>query len=125
NNETAFGWEQDEETGNYFMNDDFERRYYELDRERAGVTLNFDYAPTENTTLYARSLYNEYTDNEVRYKGEFTTEDPLEIGSDYATYSTFRNDQETRDREEVRTISAFSVGGDTTFNSGWNSTYEL
>ena len=124
NNETGFGWEQDGETDHYFMNDDFELRYYDLDRERAGVTLNFDYAPTDSTTLYARSLFNEYTDDEVRYKGEFKTLDPVEIGDSYATYGRFDNDQETRDRREVRNISAFSVGGDTIFSSGWSSKYE-
>ncbi|MDX1490284.1 MAG: TonB-dependent receptor [Pseudohongiellaceae bacterium] len=124
NNETGYGWELDD-NGNYFMNDDFERRYYDLDRERVGLTLNFDYAPTEATTLYARTLFNRYTDDEVRYKGEFKTRDVIDVTATGASYARFDNDQETRDRIEVRKINAFSVGGDTRFDSGWFASYEL
>lgn len=124
NNETGFGWDVDA-NGNDYMNDDFERRYYDLDRERVGLTLNFDYAPSDTTTLFARTLFNEYTDDEVRYKGEYKTLDVMDVQANSATYGRFDNDQETRDRVEVRKINAFSVGGDTFFNSGWNANYEL
>lgn len=124
NNETGYGWEQDA-SGNYFMNDDFERRYYDLDRERLGLTLNFDYAPTESTTLYARTLLNRYTDDEVRYKGEFKTRNEITVDGTSATYGQFDNDQETRDRIEVRKINAYSIGGETAFDSGWLASYEF
>ncbi len=124
NNETGYGWSV-ADNGNDYMDDDFERRYYDLDRERFGLTLNFDFAASDNTTLFLRTLFNEYTDDEVRYKGEFKTEDPIEVGADFATYATFDNDQETRDRVEVRQIKAYSIGGDTAFENGWNANYEL
>lgn len=124
NNETGYGWSV-ADNGNEYMDDDFERRYYDLDRERVGLTLNFDYAASDATTLFVRTLFNEYTDDEVRYKGEFKTEDPLAINTDSATYATFDNDQETRDRVEVRQIKAYSIGGDTSFSNGWNANYEL
>lgn len=124
NNETGFGWSVDA-NGNDYMDDDFERRYYDLDRERVGLTLNFDYAPTDTTTLFVRTLFNEYTDDEVRYKGEYNTRNVRSVQAESATYGRFDNDQETRDRVEVRKINAFSVGGDTAFNNGWNANYEL
>jgi len=126
NNETGFGWAKAAApNNNYYMDDDFELRYYDLDRERAGVTLNFDFAATDSTTLYLRTLFNEYTDDEVRYKGEFNTRNPLVIDSTSATYRRFDNDQETRDRKEVRKINAYSFGGNTDFASGWSADYEL
>jgi TonB-dependent receptor len=126
NNETGFGWAKaPAPNNNYYMDDDLELRYYDLDRERVGLTLNFDYAPSEATTLYVRTLFNEYTDDEVRYKGEFNTRTPLVIGATSATYRRFDNDQETRDRKEVREIRAFSFGGNTEFSNGWRSEYEI
>lgn len=124
NNETGYGWEKDA-NGNYFMNDDFEHRYYDLDRERIGLTFNYDFAISDATTLYARTLFNRYTDDEVRYKGEFKTLDVLSVDENSASYGRFDNDQETRDRIEVRKINAYSIGGDTQFDSGWSSNYEL
>ncbi len=124
NNETGFGWSENA-AGRAYMDDDFERRYYDLDRERLGLTFNYDIAPSESTQLFARALLNRYTDDEVRYKGEFNTRNVLEVQPDGALYRRFDNDQETRDRVEVRSISAFSVGGDTAFDSGWQSHYEV
>lgn len=124
NNETGFGWAV-APNGNDYMNDDFERRYYDLDRERLGLTFNYDFAASDTTTLYARTLFNRYTDDEVRYKGEFKTLDVIDVQANSASYGRFDNDQETRDRVEVRTINAFSVGGDTRFNNGWDANYEL
>ena len=124
NNETGYGWSV-ADNGNQYMDDDFERRYYDLDRERLGITLNFDYAVSDATTLFMRTLFNEYIDDEVRYKGEFKTLDPVAVNVDSASYSRFDNDQETRARVEVRQIKAYSFGGDTRFSNAWNASYEL
>src|SRR5690606_17305933 len=51
NNETGFGWAV-APNGNDYMDDDFERRYYDLDRERIGLTFNYDLAVSDTTTLY-------------------------------------------------------------------------
>src|SRR5690606_34430878 len=50
---------------------------------------------------------------------------PFTIDATSATYGRFDNDQETRDRKEIRKINAFSLGGETGFRSGWTSNYEI
>src|SRR5690606_404899 len=46
--------------------EEVEQRDYRITRKRSGLTLNLDYRPTENTDLYWRNLYSEYTDSEIR-----------------------------------------------------------
>ena len=46
-------------------------RYYDLDRERTGLTYDIDYMVDDETAIFANFLYNNYEDNELRYKDEY------------------------------------------------------
>lgn len=63
-------WDQDDD-GNFFVADDYEQRWYDITRERIGLVANFDWNVNDGTKLYLRTLYNLYTEDEVRNKFEF------------------------------------------------------
>ena len=66
NNETGFSWDSDD-----YMDDDWEMRYYAITRERLGVTYEVDYAFADESRVYFNAFWNEYTDNELRWKDEY------------------------------------------------------
>ncbi|MGB0998395.1 MAG: TonB-dependent receptor [Pseudomonadales bacterium] len=113
NNETGYGWDSEG-----YMDDDYEMRYYDITRERLGVTYEIDYAFADDSRVYFNAFWNEYTDEELRWKDEYGKLDRTAELTNGMTTSRIRHDAETRVREEVRTISAFSVGGETLLN-GW------
>ncbi|WP_189495066.1 TonB-dependent receptor [Algimonas arctica] len=117
-------WDQDDD-GNFFVADDYEQRWYDLTRERIGLVANFDWNVNDGTKLYLRTLYNRYTDNEVRNKFELREFDE-EIIDVTPTSTTIRRgevDAEVRLREEVRNIQTYSLGGETV-EGPWTVDYQ-
>lgn len=118
NNETGFpGWTEDDDGDKYF-DDDWEMRYYDLTRERFGLTYDIDYQLNDTTFLYANLLVNEYEDDEVRFKDEYGSLKFGDIDGDLAEIVRIRRDAEVRKRIENRTIRTMIVGLETDFN-GW------
>lgn len=137
-NNEAGGWGVDEVTdsGFFYINDDYEQRWYDLNRERYGLVANFDYRLNESTDLYFRSLFNYYVDDEVRNKFEFRDLDDLEeddnddgvidfgaINERSAEILINEIDAEVRQREEIRQIQTYSIGGETVWDA-WTFNYE-
>ena len=124
NNETGYGWETNS-SGLKEMNDDWEMRYYDLTRERIGFTYDANLLTSDTTSIFLSAFYNEYIDDELRYKDEYG-----KLGSTGTTTQSsmstdrVRHDAETRVREEIRTISAFSLGADTIVND-WDTSFQL
>ena len=118
NNETGFGWDSDG-----LMDDDYEVRYYDLTRERLGFTYDVDSLVGDSSRVFFSAFWNEYTDDELRWKDEYGyLDDRGEVESETSmTLSRIKKDNETRVREEVRTIQAYSAGFDTDFG-GWQTT---
>jgi len=117
---------QDDGNGNFFVADDYEQRWYDLTRERIGIVANFDWRPTDNTELYLRTLYNRYTDDEIRNKLEFREFDEEIIGTT-PTSTTIRRgevDAEGRKRKEIRNIQTYSLGGETNLDQ-WTFDYQV
>ena len=125
NNETG-SWGLDDDTGLIIPDDDYEQRWYNLTRERLGLVMNVDFRATENTNLYLRTLYNRYTDNEVRNKWEFRdlAEEGFEIDGKTYAFNFAEADAEVRLREEVRNIQTYALGGET-FTGPWQIDYEV
>ena len=124
NNETGFpAWKLI--SGNYAIDDDFESRYYDLTRERLGITYDIDYRINDESSIYANILWNEYVDDELRYKDEYKMrEEQNNVTATGSTITEIRRDSETRVREEVRTIRTFILGGNTIVN-GWDAEFAL
>ena len=124
NNETGFpAWKLI--SGNYAIDDDFEGRYYDLTRERLGITYDIDYRINDESSMYANILWNEYVDDELRYKDEYKMrEEQTNVTALGSTITEIRRDAEVRVREEVRTIRTFILGGNTIV-SGWDAEFAL
>ncbi len=118
----------DDTTGFFFLNDDYETRWYELTRERLGVVANFDWRVNENTDLYLRTVYNDYEDDEIRNKFEYRDLDDVEdngtINASSIDVPLNEVDAETRLRAETRQIQTYALGGQTQFDD-WTFDYEL
>jgi len=104
NNETGFGWEDG------LMNDDYEMRWYDVERERYGFSYDIAY-DTGTTVYYANVLHNQYDETETRFKNEYGKIKNTGAEFDNAVESSrVRHDVETKQRYETRTISAASIG---------------
>ena len=106
NNETG-GW------GAEAPNNDYEMRFYDLERERSGIVLNLDFVSDSGNTYYAHLFHNEYTDTEWRAKWE--TRDGLEdndpvINGSVFSYANSRVDTEGKNRTEIRQIDSAQIG---------------
>ena len=105
NNETGFGWEDG------LMNDDYEMRFYELTRERYGLSYDADLM-VSGGRVFLSALWNQYDDAELRWKDEYGKIKLID-GTETATSmqtERIRHDAETRVRYETRTLSAFTLG---------------
>lgn len=125
NNENA---EWDIIDGNPFMNDEYEQRWYGLNRQRLGFVANFDFRPTENTDLYLRTFFNNYEDDEVRnviqYRDLDDAEDDGVLGPTSTILPLNETQAEVRQRREVRQIQTIALGGETALDN-WNFEYEV
>ena len=117
NNETGFpGWTND--GAGKRLDDDWEMRYYDLTRERTGVTYDVDFIVDDETSIFANFLYNHYQDDELRNKDEYGSLKHGEVFSDYSEINRIRRDAEVRRRIETRDIRTAVIGAETMFN-GW------
>ena len=106
-NNEAGGWSQNA------PNDDYEMRYYDLERERNGVVLNLDFVTDAGNTYYAHMFHNEYTDTEWRAKWEtrdgLEDNDPIVDGGVFS-YANTKVDTEGKNRTEIRKIDSAQIG---------------
>ena len=114
NNENG-GW------GDVAPNDDYELRFYDLERDREGYVLNFDLRNADGNLYYFRMFYNDYVDAELRNK--FEIRDVLEdydpsISGDSFVYAAGRMDNEGKWRVEKRTIETYQAGADLKLSEG-------
>ncbi len=124
NNEIGFGWETNS-SGLKEMNDDWEMRFYDLTRKRIGFTYDINFLVGNDTSIFLNAFYNEYIDDELRWKDEYGKIGATGITtSDSMFTDRIRHDAETKVREEIRTISALNFGGETIIND-WNTEFQL
>ena len=115
NNEVGYEpWAVDS-NGNKYLARDWEMRFYDLTREREGMTIDMDFEYSPNTSFFANYLFNEYVDDEIRHKDEYRARNVVEssITSTSAAYQRITADKETRKRIETRQIKTQIVGGET------------
>ena len=115
NVETGGAWDFSDDQARL---EEFQQRDYLLTRERSGATLNIDYRPSDDTQLYWRNLYSEYTDSEQRLANGIEFEDALLPGETTAG----EVERELKDRTETQKIFSSSLGGSTRLDS-WTIDY--
>ena len=99
--------------------DTLDLRDYVINRKRLGSTVSLDYRLSDQTSLFARYLWNDYEDTEIRRAMV------NKVGDDEIT-------REIKDRLEESKITSFTVGGErqlsTTstvdFRAAWNHAEE-
>ncbi len=114
NVETGGAWNFDEGA----LLEELEQRDYRITRERSGITLNLDYKPNDNTDLYWRNLYSEYTDAEIRLANVIEFEDAVAEGE----VGSAEVQRELKDRTETQKILSTSLGGQTRLDK-WTLDY--
>ncbi len=104
-----------------------EQRDYDIQRERSGGALNFDYRPDDDSKLWLRTLYSEFKDNETRQSTKIDFEDALAEGES----GEAEVERRLKHREETQTIQSYVFGGeqrrgDWTFSgqAGWSKSDE-
>ena len=107
NVETGGGWDDN-------ALEEMEQRDYTITRERLGLALNFDYKPSENTDLYLRTLYSEFSDTEVRMANVYEFSDAITPGENTGAEVA----RELKDRKETAEILSLTLGGTSRF-SDW------
>jgi TonB-dependent receptor len=127
NVETGGAWDFEEGEARL---EEMEQRDYRITRERSGVTLNLDYKPSDDTDLYWRNLYSEYTDSEIRLANviSFVEEDEEGEREDTSVAEGEVNSaevqRELKDRTETQKILSTSLGGQTRLDK-WTLDYSV
>ena len=138
-NNEADEWSLLDSTGQYYLSDGYEHRWYGLNRERIGFVANLDWRASQSTDIYLRTLFNNYEDDEVRNVLQFRDlgdiidedDDENEIVADGSTltgnsasFPLNETQAEVRVRREVRQIQTIALGGQTAWD-GWETDYEI
>jgi TonB-dependent receptor len=110
------GWDEDD-AGNGFA-DTVEYRDYDVRRLRTGGSLSFDWQPLPSTRLYARGIYNRFSDQEDRRRLIFGFDEaPSASTGSTATFDSADGaitvERDLKDRFEVQKIQSYTVGGET------------
>lgn len=119
------GWDEDD-AGNGFA-DTVEYRDYDVRRLRTGGSLSLDWQPLPSTRLYARGIYNRFSDQEDRRRLIFELDEAP--GASTASGASFdsadgriRVERDLKDRFEKQIIQSYQLGGET--NTGpWRLQY--
>jgi TonB-dependent receptor len=104
NVETGGAWDFDDET----RLEEFQARDYQIQRDRLGFGLNFDYKPDELSNYYLRTIYSKFKDNEQRHIAELKFED-AQLSSELGDAEGAR---ELKDRIDTQEIKSVTFGGE-------------
>lgn len=107
NTETGGAWDQ---SGATPALEEFERRDYQITRERLGGVFNIEYRPQAGTSYYLNSMISSYSDEETRQRHNIEFDDPQTEGSLGDTESS----RELKSRKETHDIHSFQLGMDHT-----------
>ncbi|QYK00904.1 TonB-dependent receptor [Shewanella psychrotolerans] len=96
-----------------------EQRDYQINRERIGVGINFDYRPSDNHDLFLRTLYSRFVDTEARNAVEVEWEEPALID----TKGSAEAKRSLKSREEEQSIISLVLGGESRLDI-WTLDYQ-
>ena len=102
-----------------------EQRDYFLNRERTGAVLNFDYRADDFSEYYLRTLYSEFSDNEVELEHEYIFEDatPLQVTEEGGLFEEGEVERRGKETTATREILSISAGG-RNFINRWDLDYQ-
>lgn len=104
NVETGGAWDFD----NGSRLEEFEARDYQIQRERIGLGLNFDYKPDDLSNYYLRTIYSRFEDDEQRHAAILEFDD-AQLSGDLGAADGAR---ELKDRIDTQEMKSITFGGD-------------
>ncbi|XBQ17671.1 MAG: TonB-dependent receptor [Oceanicaulis sp.] len=137
--ERAFGSDNVEVDGGWDFGEsvpfpgEFELRNYDITRERTSYVFNLDFDASESTSLYLRTTYSDFSDQEFRSRVENKFEDAeystAASGGGVAFFNAtgsdeYEVDRDIKDRLETQTIYAIAAGGESIFGA-WTADYQI
>jgi TonB-dependent receptor len=103
-----------------------EQRDYQLGRKRIGGVLNFDFRSDAGTEYYLRTLYSEFSDNEVELEHEYIFEDatPVEITADSGLFTDGEVERRGKETTATREILSIVFGAESQIGQ-WQTDYQV
>lgn len=99
-------YETDRGSNNWERDDDeMELRLYELVRTRLGLSSTVDYRFNDRNEIYFRTIYNRFTDRELRSRYIFVP------NVDASPFEDDEIERLTKDRLEKQLVTSFNLGG--------------
>ncbi len=115
NVETGGAWDLDDEP----VLEEMEQRDYTLNRERLGAAFNIDYRLNANNEVYLKTLYSEYSDQEIRLLNKYEVDEDEDTEEEFIAAA-----RELKDREETQKIMSMVFGG-ISYQQDWTYEYSL
>ncbi|MBN2173653.1 MAG: TonB-dependent receptor [Bacteroidales bacterium] len=99
---------QGQEEENYLVHyKEFQLRYYDITRKRTAISATLDYEFSKNSFVYIRGMFNSFSDDEIRKRKIYETDDPLTL--DYYLYGGIVHD--VKDRTKIQGLTTVNAGG--------------
>lgn len=126
-NVEAAGWPEIEgPEGDVRGLEEAEQRDYRITRERLSAALNFDYAASPALDLYWRTLYSDFSDDEVQTTNLFAynTDEVVELGDSGGLFDDSEVEKLTEARKETQRILSTVLGAEQRLGL-WTVDYRL
>ncbi|MCF8346258.1 MAG: TonB-dependent receptor [Bacteroidales bacterium] len=105
----------------YILYEDVELRHYTLNRRRTGLSASFDYRPDVRNYFYFRSMYNHFSDDEIRRRLSHGLSD----ANDLLEYRETGLHRDVRERIKHQKITTFNLGAEHQLFFGSTLDYEV
>lgn len=105
----------------HILYEDIELRHYTLQRQRVGLSANFDYKISDNHLFYLRGMYNKFSDDETRQRKRYSLSDANTL----LNYREIGLHHDVRERLINQEISTFNLGAEHTLFLGSELDYEV
>jgi TonB-dependent receptor len=87
---------------------EFQLRHYTITRERIGISATLDYRFNNQSSVYLRGMFNNFTDNETRRRVVYDLDDA--VSETYYLYGGINRD--VKDRKKIQQINTINLGGE-------------
>ena len=103
-----------------------EQRDYTIVRERLSASLNFDYRPSADSSYFLRTLFSDFSDDELQVSNVFAFEegDITAIDARSARFEGAEVERLSEARKETQEIFSLAVGGEHFFGAAWTLDYQ-
>nr|WP_239019808.1 TonB-dependent receptor [Sphingomonas suaedae] len=127
-------WNED---GGIYYAEELQYRDYDVERERIGGSLSLDFRASDSTTLYARGLYSQFSDQEYRGDVILIMDEAPASGTPTSAFFTDADGRievrrRMKDRFEEQKIKSLTLGGKTetgpwklSYSAAWAEASEL